>query len=309
VHAAGSVTGETRISAFSASDSRERQDVTGLGGYYDLALAPDGRRLVVVRGDSGVSLSGDLWILDFERGTETRFTLEPISEFGPAWSPDGRWIYYGSRGHGDLKDRIFRRSADGIGSAELLFESTAEMDLWPRNLTPDGRSLLLVTGVVPFAVEADVQLLSLDGSRTLRPVLDSAAAETDAMLSPDGRYVAYASLDSGRPEVHVAALGPDGRASARWQISVEGGRRPGWTPDGQRILFFDERVNLLSVDVERNGEEVRFSRPTALFSTTAVQDFNSLAVGPDGRIWMVQFGEEQSAPLRLIQNWTELLRR
>ena len=308
VHAVGEA-GETMVSAFAGNDPRQRQDVTARGGYRDVAVSPDGKRLAVTRGATANSTESDLWILDLERGTETRFTLEPESEWAPTWSPDGRWIYYGSRGHSDLKDRVFRRPADRVAPPELVLESSAEVDVWPRNFTPDGRSLLLVTGVTPFAPVADVQLLALDGSKRLTPVLDGVAAEADAFLSPDGKLVTYTSLESGRLQNYVAEIGPDGRAAARWQISVDGGRRPVWTRDGRAILFLDERANLIRVDVERTAGTVRFGKPVGLVSTTAVQDADSLAVGPDGRIWMVQFGEEQGEPLRLIENWTELLPR
>jgi Tol biopolymer transport system component len=306
VHAVGAAAGETRVSGFDRT-GRERRDVTQRGGYTDVAVSPDGKRLAVSRGESANSLVSDLWIVDLERGTETRFTMEREVELKPAWSPDGRWIYYLSRGHADLKDRVFRKSAAGVGVAELLFESTPELDLSLGNVSADGRFLVAVTGVVPFGVEADLQLLAVDGSKTLRPLLESAAAELDPQLSPDGKLVAYASLESGRGEVYVSAIGADGRALERWQVSVEGGRRPAWTPDGKRLLFLDERTNLMSTDVDRSGGTVRFGRPGALFSTTAVQDMTCLAVGPDGTIWMVQFGEEQGEPLRLIENWTRLV--
>jgi Tol biopolymer transport system component len=310
VHAGGASQGETRVSAYSGIDQRERQDVTAPGGYSDIAVSPDGKRLVVSRGESVGSARGDLWMIDVERGTETRFTLETEDEGTPTWSPDGRYVYYGARGFKDLKDRIFRKLSDGSGAPELVYESSADVDLIPRNLSPDGKNLMVVTGVVPFAVESDIQILPLDGSRQLKPLLDGAAADLDAFYSPDGTLVAYASLESGRGQVYVATIGPDGRAGTRWQVSVNGGRRPVWTPDGRKLLFLDERANLLAVDVDRSGPTVRFGRGSeTLFSTTAVQDFNSIAVGPDGRIWMVQFGDEQSEPLRLIENWTEQLPR
>lgn len=284
------------------------EDLTEPAANSDVKLSPDGRQIAVARGRP----FADLWLLDVVRGSASRFTFEPTSEHAPCWSPDGRWIYYVTTGHPDSRDRIYRKPSSGLGGAELVFESTDDLDVLPTDVSPDGRTLMLQVGLSPFVQESDLALLPLDGSGQFRKLTDTTEiAEGGGRFGPDGRHIAYGSDEGGFGQVFVMALGEGadaGRPVARWQVSLEGGLLPVWNGEGSELLFLDGNNNLMAAEVARAPDgSFRFGTPEALFSTTALADSNSLDVAADGRILINRFGEEQAAPLRLIENWKTLL--
>jgi Tol biopolymer transport system component len=281
-------------------------ELAGDGVYGDLRLSPDGRRLVVSRG-----LQSDLWLFDLERGTQSRFTFEPLLEYAAVWSRDGRWIYY-CRSATGIAQQLVRKAANGIGQPELLYDTQSEeLGIYPLDESADGRFLLVTTGVSPYAEHADIQWLALDGSRRLVPLLDAPPTERDGRISPDGRWLAYAGNESAVSQVYVvpASLDPSAAHGAKWQVSVDGGVYPSWSHDGREIVYLEPSLNLSGVEVTPDGAGgLRFGTPQAMFGTTLVADAASYALSPDGQsVILNHFGEAQSQPLRLIVDWGALL--
>jgi len=278
--------------------------------YWDLALSPDGRYLVV-----GRNSPSDLWLLDLERRTFGRFSFEPGDDFSPVWSPDGRWIYYISTSDpfSDLKgiERIYRKAVGGAGGNELVYETDPDLDVVPTDISPDGRRLLLVTGVYPMLSVADIAVLELDGSKRVTPLVNSPAVEGGGKFSPDGRWMCYTGNESGTFQIYVQAVSPQGERSARWQISVDGGLRAQWSPDGREIVYVDPNLTLNRVTVADDGAGgLTFGTPEPLFATTLLADQQSFALFPDGQRFVINnYGEAQSRPLRLIDHWRMLLPR
>ncbi len=306
--ATGSEGGLTHLSWLDR-DGRAQEEVSGDGYHWDLRLSPDGRTLAVSRGQE----QNDLWLIDLERGTESRFTFETSFEDSPVWSPDGRWVYYLSRGHADLRDRVYRKPANGAGASELVYESTPEEDLYLNDVTADGRALVLTVGTLPFERASDLAFLTLGASPQVHRLAETPFVEGEGRLSPDGRFLAFGSLESGNFQVFVVALAvgdPWQPPTAKWQVSTEGGRHPLWSRDGTELVFLDLNGNLSRVAVARDtADTLRFGVPTAVASTTAMMDTTSLDIAADGRLLINHFGEDQSEPLRLIEPWTALLPR
>jgi len=278
--------------------------------YWDIALSPDGRYLAAGRGTPA-----DLWLLDLERHTFGRFTFEVGDEFSPVWSRDGNWIYYitTSDPHSDMKgiERIYRKAVSGVGGAELVYETSPDLDVVPTDISPDGRRLLVSTGIYPFISKSDIAVLELDGSKRLTPLVVTPAVENTGKLSPDGRWLNYSSNESGAPQIYVRAFAPEGQSSARWQISIDGGYRTQWSPDGREIAFMDPNLGLNRVSVADDGAGgLTFGTPERLFSGTLMTDQQSYVYARDGQCFVLNhYGEEQSRPLRLIDNWRALLPR
>ena len=284
-------------------------EIAGDGEYFDLRLSPDGKRLLVTR-----NLPNDVWMLDLERGTQSRFTFEPKMENSAIWSHDGRWIYYASSAGKNISQEIVRKAANGAGQAEVLFDTDSiELGIFPLDESPDGRWLLVDTGVFPFTDQSDLQWLPLDGSRRLVPLLTTPAQETDGRISPDGRWVAYTSNESGVSQIYVVAASQDGGVAlgAKWQISADGGRYPVWSRDGREIVYLEPSLNLSRVEVTADGAGgLRFGAPQAMFGTTLVADQASFDLFADGQSLILNhYGESQSRPLRLILNWRQLTSR
>ncbi|MEO8502504.1 MAG: protein kinase [Acidobacteriota bacterium] len=299
--------GETQGTHISRVDRGGRliEELAGDGVYSDVRLSPDGRRVALTRG-----LPSDVWLLDLERKTQSRFTFEPLDESAPVWSPDGRWIYYATVGTEPVTE-IARKAANGAGGREVVYSTPGSLNALPLDISPDGRWLLLQTGAFPFVTEADIQWLALDGSKRLVRLVMTPAAETDARLSPDGRWVAYTSNESGIFQIYVvpAPREPSAVAQAKWQISADGGRYPLWSSDGRELLYLEPSLNLSRVTVSSDAAGgLRFSAPQAMFGTTLQADNTSYALAPDGQSLILNhFGAAQSRPLRLIENWRRLL--
>ncbi len=206
--------------------------------YIYPRLSPDGRRVALDLLNDG---DRDTWIFDLTRGTLERFTHDPAGNPISAWSPDGRYVAFGSDRFGVTN--LFRQLADGSGEPEQLL--TSRRVQMPISFAPDGR--LLYSEAVP-GQQRDIYALSLEGERRSQPLVATAANELTAEVSPDGRWVAYDSDESGQFEVYVRPY-PDTNAGGRWQISSRGGRQAVWSHDGHELFYRDFEGALMKVAV------------------------------------------------------------
>jgi Tol biopolymer transport system component len=257
------------------------------------ALSHDGNRLVFASNAVGQG-STDLWVQDLVRGAASRLTFEEGSELYPVWSRDDRFIYYSNDRRND--GAIFRRRADGTGASEDV--GTTPEGIWPGAVAVDGR--WMVVGTV--AAKTGNDLLRFDlATRKITPLVATPFFDEDPALSPDDRFLAYASEESGRWEIYVQAL--DGERG-RWQVSSESGRRPRWRADGRELFFLAVPDRLMAVDVEP-GAVPRFSVPRELFRFPA----DGYEVAPDGqRFVAASFADtDPNKPLTLITSWPQLM--
>ena len=271
--------------------------------YYGPRFSPDGKRLAVGKGE----VNQDVWVADLERGTITRLTPETSEEFDPVWSPDGKRIAY-STDRRSLEPQVFLRASDGSGDEKLL--GKRETALFPQAWSADGRHLVL--GEVLPETGWNIWTLDLEGADEPRPFLVTRDTEAQPDLSPDGRWIAYVSDESGRLEVYARPLPGPG---AKVQISAEGGKEPAWSRDGREI-FFRNGDRMMSAPV-KTGMELQVGRPTTLFSvpgllTLPFLEFRQYDAAPDGQSFVmlqVPPAPPTEAPV-LVSNWfTELERK
>ena len=263
------------------------------GDYLHPRLSPDGRRITLTRiADGG---TGDIWIIDTERGTHTRLTVERTS-YTPLWTPDGKRVTFVSNGN------IFWGPTDGSGEAEPLL--IREHYQRPWSWSPDD--------VLAFddrtSTGLDIWMLPLDGDPS--PFLDTSFNETMPMFSPDGQWLAYVSDDSGRPEVYLKSYpGPGGR----WPVSAEGGSEPIWSADGRELFYRNgDRMMIAAVQTKPT---VVIGKPQPLFQGSYFQQQigsgGNYDVSPDGkRFVMIRRDEEStSTQINVVLNWFEELER
>ena len=263
-------------------------------------LSPDNTRLAMtVLTDEG----RDVWVDDLERGTSTRLTTDGTSQF-PAWSLDGERVYFGST-NPDARG-LYSRTADGSGEPETLL--TGEQAMVPFSWTPDGQ-------VLTFLEAGDIWTVSLDGDRS--SYLVSSFYEGNHDLSPDGRWMAYNSNESGQAEVYIQRY-PD--LGDKVTISTGGGAEPLWSPDGRELFYRNLTGDRMMVVAVMTEPTLRVSRPEVLFEgqyTQGPQGGLNYDVSADGqRFVMLSAAQEDdaeatptNATLVLVENWFQELQR
>jgi protein kinase-like protein/WD40 repeat protein len=269
--------------------------------YDHPRVSPDDRR-IVFNMLNGTDRS--LWVYDTARDATSRFTLESSNNW-PVWSTDGTRILYASNRPGTQWD-IFAKHADGSGTEEKIFGRP-----WtqiPRVVSPDGKRLVY-TETDPNRGDT-LWTMSLNDPADTRPLLDKTPGEETPTFSPDGRWIAYVTPESGRREVYVrSAAGMTGK----WQITSGGGSEPVWSPAG-RELFYRVGNKMMAVDVE-SSRSFRFGKPHVLFegsyifATTEGQEYD---VSHDARRFLMLKPQEdvhRVVPLNVIVNWFEDLKR
>ncbi len=263
--------------------------------YNELALSPDGKRLALVGGQGGVS---DLWVADLERGALTRLTF---GEFvtGPVWSPDGTRIAYGTRpqGRSDNLWQIVWKPADGSRDAELLFEG--QRSHYPTSFAPDGSALVYYAANAQ-ATAQDIWMLPLTPSvgQARKPslLLGGPFRKAEAVISPDGRWMAYVSYEGGRESVFVR---PFPAGDGRWQISTPNGIEPRWSRDGRELYYRVDAV-LYRVSVEASRGFVA-GRPERLFDRVASgSSVHTYAPDPAGAKFVTFRSPEGEGSLRTL---------
>ena len=272
--------------------------------YVHARISPDGTRVALDVRDQ----ENDIWIWDFASETPTRLTFNPGLDRQPVWTRDGQKIAFSS--DRDEASNLYWVSADGTGVVERLTESPYPAQ--PNSFSPDGAQLVIWESRPDSGL--DVAIVHLEGERRITPVFDTGFDERNAELSPDGRWIAYQSNDSGRYEVYVQPFPEvDG---GRWQISSGGGTRPMWAPDGRELFYFAEPGRLMVVPVEAGATFAR-GNPQVLFEGPYAQPLLSRTfdITPDGqRFLMIKEGQtgDDTAPsgqIILVQNWFSELER
>jgi serine/threonine-protein kinase len=261
--------------------------------WGNLALSPDGRQVA-----SGIGNA--IGVVDLGRLTLAKLSLGARAEY-PVWSGDGRRLYFGLEKGKHYQ--VFWKAADDSGSEQLAFASdSSEAPLQTsadgaRMLTfrtpPDGRNELLLRGVGRGAAAEEP-----------KPLVKSAVFDIAATLAPDGRFVAYQSQESGRPEIYVRPTSGEDR---KWQVSSDGGATPLWSPDGKEI-FYLSGMKLMAVSVESRGGEFRVGTPRLLFENHEIFYYD---VTRDGKRFLVAENPNpgMSSHLDVVVNWVSEVKR
>jgi hypothetical protein len=273
-------------------------------------LSPDERRVAM---DRTVQTNRDIWLMDLMRGGLTRLTSDPAIDGFPLWSPDGTKIVFESSRKGSYD--LWLMSANKTGSEELLLGTP--MNEWPVHWSKDGRFLLYYqsgpTGgsdllALPMTGGGAQGGQAAAGNNDRKPIVvaNTKFEERQGQFSPDGRWVAYETDESGRFEIVVQPF-PD--ATSKVPVSTNGGVQPRWRADGKELYFIAPDRKLMAAPVTGSSSTFDSGKPVALFQTQimigAAAAFRAqYAVSRDGRFLINQVGEQSNvAPITLILNW------
>ena len=270
-------------------DGRELETLAAPPNLHNPVLSPDGRSLIAE--DAGV-----VWLLDLDRGAPTRLLNGGL----PAWSADGQRVVFSDRRDGVAG--IYQRSVVGRDDDALLVKS-AETKI-AGNWTPDGKQFVFASSNPQTRL--DLWTVALESDEGPRPFLRSPGNELHPQISPDGRWLAYTSDESGQWEVYLQSFPAPG---LKRTISVGGGAQPQWRRDGRELYYLSPRGILMSVDV-RSGAAIDVGRPKPLFRLPIEGDIigyrNQYAVAADGARFVVDAGPQRD-PLNVVVTWNALV--
>jgi Tol biopolymer transport system component len=268
--------------------------------YLDLGISPDGRNVATSITDPAIG-PPDVWIYEVSRGLRTRFTFATEVERYPVWAPDSTRVAFSSS---PVPFHIFEKSLAGIAKEGTLLES--ERPVFPQSWSSDGRFLAYEARGVPNT-GADIWVLPLTGERKPVLFLQTSFVESSPRFSPNGRWIAYVSYESGRSEVYVAPFPGPGR---KLQISSAGGQHPRWRRDGREIYYLSNDNKIVAVEVSAIGDTFEVGSSKALFETRPNRNGNVYDVSRDGRSFLVNTlaQAQTSEPLTLVVNWPAALK-
>jgi len=268
--------------------------------YANLAISPDGKYVAIDETDASND-NTDVFVYDLARLSLRRLTFDPAIDAVPVWSPDGSRIVFGSS-RGRNFD-MYIKPADG-SQPERQLVPTSEVDTFPLDWSRDGRNLL-------YLAEPDLRVYSFaEGKSHL--FLKANASLNNAQFSPDGKWVAYCSNESGRWEVYVTSF-PDARG--KWQVSTNGGEEPRWRGDGKEIYFLSLDAKLMAASVETKTE-FESGSPTVLFQTdprerVATTEVIIYDVSRDGQRFLVNtnYNNGSAHPISVVLNWKSKVKK
>ncbi|MGH9717638.1 MAG: hypothetical protein ACRD4R_13055, partial [Candidatus Acidiferrales bacterium] len=285
----------------------------GEPGVYDtISLSPNGTQAVVSRADDPLDTRVEtLWLVDFSRGTSTRFTFGSSSATLGAWSPHGNRIIFSSNRSGEYD--LYQKLASGVTPEEVLLKSSD--DKWLNSWSHDGHFLLYQsTGESTKATKEDLWVLPLEGDK--KPFLFESTGPNndDGQFSPDGHLIAYVSNESGRDEIYVRTFSPATTVIAaatggKWLISTAGGTEPRWRGDGKELYYLAPDDMLMAVDIS-DSPEFRAGEPKPLFQAPrhlAYVSENHWDVTRDGKRFLFA-AQSTEAPFTVVLNWQAALR-
>ncbi|HEY5618926.1 MAG TPA: hypothetical protein VIK60_13365, partial [Vicinamibacterales bacterium] len=267
---------------------------------YNPQLSPDGQRVALNRTMNG---NADIWLLDTGSGVLSRFTFDRVLDAYPIWSPDARRLVFGSNRTGVVD--LYEKPVSGVGMEDLLL-ATPQAKV-PLDWSPDGRFLLY--RVEPRAASYDLWALPMEGDEKPFPIVQTNFDERDGQFSPDGRWIAYESNQSGRFEIYVQSFPAGG---GKWQMSTNGCAQVRWRRDGKELfcIGLDGRLLAVPFQVGSDGQAVEPSSPVALFATRipggAIQGAfrQQYAVSPDGQRFLINsLIAGAASPITLVLNW------
>jgi eukaryotic-like serine/threonine-protein kinase len=283
----------------------EAGTVGELASIIAVRFSPDGKRLAEEIQEPRTKAI-DLWLLDLDRNVKTRFTFDAAPHFFPVWSPDAANIAYSSsvKGHFDL----YTKSASGAGEASLLLSSDG--DKYVSDWSRDGRYLAFTQVDSKSKTLGDIFILPLFGDRKPFSFLQTTFNEGNAVFSPDGRWVAYQSNESGKGEVYIM---PFPQPGGKWQVSQGGGLNPRWRPDGQAVFYRTPDDKLMEASVSAKGSALEVGTPKQI-AKVAFAELGGTGwvydVAPKGdRFIFLRPEQAASTPVTLVTHWVEGIKR
>jgi serine/threonine protein kinase/Tol biopolymer transport system component len=280
--------------------------VVARGDYRSPRLSVDGQRVALTLLEERAA-SPDIWILELARGTFTRVSHDQATDWFPVWAADGERLFFGSaRGRATT---LFQKDLRGMSGEEALHPPTVAR--YPLDVTSDGR-LVYQTGAPAGGGGYDLGMIKLTEGRTPVVLLSTPFNEVQARVSPNNRWMAYASDESGRFEVHVRGLQS---ASGQWTISPAGGMQPEWRRDGRELFYVSRDRKLMAVPVTIDGDTFSAGVPRPLFEVGLPEPIppytGDYAVSADGQRFLLNAVVDQpnTPPLTVVLNWAAALKK
>jgi Tol biopolymer transport system component/tRNA A-37 threonylcarbamoyl transferase component Bud32 len=278
------------------------------GPYGTMKVSPDGSKAAVVQNDPRQPGNSDIWVVDLNSGASRRFTFEPGFDGQPVWSPDGRYLAWQSERSKTMG--IYRKAADGSGADELLYAASGLTNLtdWTHN------------GYLIFTIGGNVQALPAEGdatgNRTPTPVIEGQAQERGAYVSPDNRWIAYLSNETGRDEIYVQPFSAGGsKASGKWMVSRGTRGMARWRDDSKELVFLGGEGEVVAVGVA-SGPAFQTSPPKKLFQMPLelLSNANPGTLADATRdaqrfLLVMPVQENAQRELGVVLNWQDSLRR
>jgi eukaryotic-like serine/threonine-protein kinase len=282
---------------------KETPAVAAPAAYRDMALSPDDSKLAVSISTRDLA---QIWVVDLKRGTSSPLTFAG-NRIYPLWSRDGqRILYHWDRAAGD--HGVGQKLASGAGDEQMLRTDKVEMS--PNDISPDDKTILVQS---ISADELKVVTLPADGTGPFADLLAAPKpiAVTRSRFSPDGKWIAYQSTESGRSEIFVQSYPPTG---GKWQISTDGGNTPFWRGDGKEIFFAKTDDSIWSVPIRVSGPNVEPGVPVRLFQRRMVhgaRERNVWVVSRDGQRFLLNVppAETVQGSIQVVLNWAGGLAR
>jgi len=277
--------------------------------YSTVRISPDGTRVAL---SIGPTPKYHIWIWDIVRGTKTRLTLDEFTDnLIPLWTLDGKRIVYASSRENNLLSELYWKASDGTGDAEKLGSSPGR-GLFPWSWSKDGKILALSEIIYPLP--DDIGMLSMEGARLRKPLFQEKYSESQPQISPDGKWIAYVSDESGASEVYVRPFPEVNKGKA--QVSTSGGGSPLWSPDA-RELYYRSGDAVMMVPVE-SGPAFKPGKAAVLFQGTysggrAVSQVSLWDISPDGKRFLMlketDAAAEATRKINIVVNWFEELKQ
>jgi Tol biopolymer transport system component len=285
-------------------DGKQVGAVPGADAYAGISSSRDGKKLAYYLDGTGF----DVWSFDIARGVKIPLTFGASSGQGnlyPVWSPDGKYIAYTSYRNGTYS--LYQKSADGSGGETLLLAGIDHFRV-PTSWSTDGKFLVYHEGVSGGTYANGVPggwsiwVLPLFGDHKAHPFIQSTFSAREASFSPDGKWLAYCSNESGEYRVYVVPFpGPGGK----WQVSFGDGRGPLWRRDGKEIFYLSADNKLLAVKVGTSGGSLAAGGARVLFDSHSYGVFGRYDASADGQRFVVVYeGNRPSSTLTSVVNWT-----
>lgn len=310
VYQTGSAAAGGRLHWYDRS-GRQVGAVGATSGYRDPSLSPDGRYVSLNISDPQ-SGNIDVWLYELGRDVQTRFTFDAGIDAGAVWSPDGSRVAFHSNRKGVWN--LYLKPASGAGAEEALLES--EGGKFVSDWSRDARFLLYEHN--DPKTRGNLWVLSMQGERKPYLVLQTPYDEDGARFSPNGRWIAYTSDESGRDEVYVIPFQLDDKGvpvpspAGKWQVSTGGGWNSRWRRDGKELYYLSDDDKVMAVEIRESGASLEIGAVRPLFQARTLSGpGRRYDVSPDGQRFLINTleGEEELSPLTLVVNWTTEIRK
>ncbi len=310
VYFTGSVSALTQLTWFDRG-GRNLENVGEPEPQNSVVLSPDGSRAAISQTAGLTSSDFDIWVRDFAHRTLDRITSDPSQDWMAVWSPDGTRIAFANRSPGS--HGIYQKTSNGVGNEEVLLKSD-ELQ-YPYDWSPDGH--FLVYGITSGGTQLELWYLPVTGDdRKPRAYLQSQFSQTQAQFSPDGRFLAYTSDETGRSEIYVRPF--PNALGGRWLVSTNGGTQPRWRRDGKELFYISADSKMMAAGVTTTPEFKKLDDPKALFTVPVLgggSAFNVFRydVSRDGQRFLIDASATETAaarpPITVVLNWQALLKR